>query len=495
MRTGLDCQPGTCVFCFVRTESDLKPHQREIRAHVADGYESAVFVRPGLGKTAPVLFAVADVLRANRDKGKFSRALVVAPRRVARDVWASEVSKWAELSHIRVEVAMGTPARRMQALTNPNADIVTINYENLAWLMSQFPKGSIPFDILIMDEIDKMKAPGTQRFRAFRHRIKEFEMRIGMTGTPATEGLLDLWAPSYIITGGVALGRSFAAFKRQYFEQLDYNGWKLGLRDGAHEAIMKRMSDWVYSLDEHPEVKLPSLVEVDHVFKLNAKARKRYDEMEKDLVLALDRGDATLDLSEFDEWDPDDFEYRAPNAAVKFNKLRQITSGFSYMPSSNRQGNAAVWLHTDKLDQLADIRSELMGRQVLIAYGYRAELDRVGLDGCLGGGTTDAQESEILRRWNAKELQALGLHPASAGHGLNLQETGASDLVYITLPCSGRLYDQTNGRLARMGQSSDTVIVHRLIAKDTVDEDVADALKVKGSVDRAVLASLRRRHG
>jgi hypothetical protein len=412
---------------------------------------------------------------------------------VATDVWPQEPAEWAHLKHLNVQAAVGSAPRRLQVLTDKRVDVVTINYENLPWLCKTLPPGKLGemFYFVVFDEVDKMKTPGTARFRAIRGRVKEFRLRIGMTGTPASETLLDIWGPSYLITLGQALGTSRERFKHKYFQQADYFGHSWVPSPGSIERVGELLSPWIFAPSESDSLNLPGTMFADRYFDLPPKARNHYDKFEKDLVLALERGDVLLDDDDAD-WS-EDVELDASNAAVLKNKLRQICSGFVYerQPGGERKTH---WLHKQKVDALSDLQSELMGQQLMIVYGFQAEHEKVKHEGRLGGNVPDGEQSRVIRDWSAGKIKNLAMHPASAGHGLNLQKSGAYNIAFLTLPWSRTLYDQTIGRLDRMGQKN-VVVVHRFIARDTVEEDVLKALETKGSVQEKVIAAIRRRRG
>lgn len=473
----------------------LHTYQREIVDHVKAGAESLLFVEVGLGKTVSVLTALEDIRAEDRAIGKRRRALVVAPKRVATSVWAQEAKRWSHLQHVKVGVAIGSPAYRLKVLTDPKYDVVTINYENLPWLCDKFPRKRLGdhFYFLVMDEVDKMKDPGSKRFRRFRYRVDEFEMRIGMTGTPVSEGLMDVWGPSFLVTCGKALGTSHQGFKRRYFESLDPQGWNFAPRDGAVDEIARRLNPYVYRARAADHLDLPPIIHVDRFYDLPPKARVLYDQFERDMALCLAREhlDDEYDYSWMDDRE-DEVELEAANAAVLKNKLRQICSGFNYIEQGGTRNIA--WLHREKFEATSNLQSELMGQQLLIVYGFRAEYQNLKLDGRLGGGIKDSDAARYIDEWNAGKLRTLGMHPASAGHGLNLHMSGAHNIAFLTLPWSRALYDQTIGRLHRMGQKQ-PVFVHRFIAKDTVEEVVLGALESKGSVQKRVIEAIRGRHG
>lgn len=467
----------------------LHPYQQAIVNHIQEGAESLLLVEVGLGKTVSVLTGLQDMIDEDRRDGRDRRALILAPKRVATSVWKQEVAKWEHL-HLRVGVAAGlSPTGRLKMLTDPRYDVVTLNYENIPWLCQKFPRETIKdhFYFLVMDEIDKMKDPGTKRFSVFRHKAKHFAVKIGMTGTPASESIEDIWGPSFLVTDGKALGSSHQAFRRAHFQPVDPNGWKWEPRPGAIAHVAKQLDPYTYRARAKDHLDLPPLIPIDISFELPPEARRMYADFERDLVLALERGDV-LNADEH-EWS-DDVEVDASNAAVLKNKLRQICSGFTYRTTAGQR--FAYWLHKEKIQALANLRSELMSEQLMVVYGFQAEYQNIPLDGRLGGGISDREAEKYIDDWNAGSLATLGMHPASAGHGLNLQQSGAHHIAFLTLPWSRALYDQTVGRLHRMGQAN-TVFVHRFIAADTVEEDVMRALDSKGSVQERVIEAIRGR--
>lgn len=483
--------------------SNLHGYQKEFADFLKGGDSTLGLVEMGLGKTASTLTAIADIEAADRAEGKLRRFLVVAPRRVAVHVWPNEVKKWAHLKHLRVAVAVGSPAQRLRAITDPKAHIVTTNYENLEWLLEKFPKGTLPFYGLVMDEVDKMKSPGTKRFKALRHRVHEFVWRVGMTGTLTPESALNAWAPAYLVTAkpqprlpgqkgqsrvDAILGSSYERFCSHYFEATDFFGHKLEPRAGAVDVIGRELAPITFQARAADHLDLPELIIQDHVYELDSKIMEQYKQFEQDFVLALEHDR----LGDEDEWIESPIA-EAANVAVLKNKLRQMCSGFLYLHQEGKP-RETKWLHNQKVSAYEDMVSELSGLPHLAVYGYQAEVEKLKLDARLGGGISDRDEKAILAKWNAGQIKVLGMHPASAGHGLNLQEGGAHHIAFLTLPWSRGLYDQTIARLRRMGQKM-PVIVHRFIALGTVEEMVVQALESKGAVQEAVIAALKRRHG
>lgn len=481
--------------------SDLFAYQIDFINHIKDGASTFGCLEPGLGKTVSVLTALSDIIEEDRQRGHIRRALVVAPKRVAKYVWQQEAAAWSHLQHLNVRIALGTATQRMAAFSDPNADIVVTNYEYLTKFFDLYPRGQLPFYFLVMDEIDKMKAPGTDRFNKARRRVQEFEMRIGMTGTPTPESLLNIWGPVFLVasergtdpvTGRpvftAPLSASYERFKSNFFET-DFNGYKHRPRPGTIRHVAEAISDFTFQARAKDHLDLPELNVRNVYYDLTPKAWEHYKKFERELVMYIRDGGPLIDDVHDDL---DDVESAvAANGAVLKNKLRQMCSGFMYYMDAAHDRKTA-WIHHGKTSAFKDLRSELLGESLLAVYGYKAEYESLKLDARLGGGVTDAQEQQVLDRWNAGELDVLGMHPASAGHGLNLHKSGARHIAFLTLPWSRGLYDQTVGRLYRMGQGR-SVIVHRFVARGTVEEDVVNALESKGSVQEAVLTAIAER--
>lgn len=467
------------------TRDHLYSYQKDFVEHVKGGASSLGFIEVGLGKTVSTMTAISDMMLEDRRQGNLRRALVIAPKRVARDVWPKEPKKWAHLRHMRVVSAIGPARVRKNAIWNMSADIVTINYENIPWLLENVPRGAMPFYFLVLDELDKMKSVGTERFSKMRHRLDDFEVRVGLTGTPVPETLLNIWAQQFLICGeridgrrwDSPLGPTFSAFKRNWFSS-DWTGYKYEAMEGAVDHVRQALAPYVFTARAKDHLDLPPLIVNDIVFDLPKKAREVYEELEAKLIVALRNGEA-VELDEQGEI------IEASNAAVLVNKLRQVCSGFLY-----DEDHEAIALHGQKTSIFEDLQSQLQGEQLLAVYGFQAEAAKIHYDGALAGWTSDREEREALDAWDAGRIQTLAMHPASAGHGLNLHTSGAHNICFLTLPWSRGLYDQTIGRLKRMGQEN-RVIVHRLLARDTIEERVAKALEGKGAVQDAVLEAMK----
>ncbi|MBW8383926.1 MAG: DEAD/DEAH box helicase [Youngiibacter sp.] len=423
---------------------------------------SAIFLDCGLGKTIITLTALNDLLF---DSFVAHRVLVIAPLRVAYLSWPNEFSKWTHLSNLTYSVAVGTEADRLAALKKP-ADIYIINRENVDWLVN---KSRLPFDYdtVVIDELSSFKAYGSKRFKALRKVRPKVKRIIGLTGTPSGNGLMDLWAEIGILDLGQRLGRFISHYRNNFFtpdkrnQQIVYSYKPL---PGAEEEIYRLISDITISMKSTDYLKMPECVIHEIPVRLSEKERNSYETMKRDLVLSLDGQ-----------------EIDAGSAATLSNKLLQMANGAVYSDEGS-----VVQLHDRKLDALEDLIEAANGKSVLIAYWYKHDLERIQKR----FQATKLDTAESIKAWNKGEIPIAIIHPASAGHGLNLQ-SGGSILVWFGLTWSLELYQQTNARLWRQGQESDTVVIHHLIAKDTIDERVMKALKEKDHTQSALIDAVK----
>jgi SNF2 family DNA or RNA helicase len=444
------------------TPNDLEADQLKCIAFIDSGEDALVCADVGTGKTVIALTAALRALQY----GEVKRWLVVAPKLVATDTWAQEPGLWEHLQDIKLAIACGPAEQRLKAIQS-DAQIVIINYENLSWLMNRYPRplkrkgvrppDPLPFDGLICDEIDKLKDVSSQRFKAFRERIGVFKKRIGLTGTLIPNKLTEVWGQAYIVDGGQSFGRSFYKWQREYFYPTDFQQRKWALFPNTRQTILHALSDLAYRL---PAVNLPDVVVLEpHKMRLPLSIRARYVELEKNFLLYLD--DSTGKQREVE----------AANAAVLSGKLQQIVAGFSYVD----RGKDAVWHSKARFDWYDQLYTDL-GEQLLVFYHYREELDelrrRYPQLHYLGGGLSNTRARQTIKLWNEGKLTQLALHPASAGHGLNLQKSGAHNIAFLTLPWSGGMYKQVIGRLARRGQTAKRIYVHTALFSDTIDETV-----------------------
>lgn len=445
------------------------PHdyQRFAIDFVLEHPAAALLLDMGLGKTIITLTAIVELLF---DRFEVSRVLVVAPLRVARDTWPAEVAKWDHLADLRLSVIVGTASERRAAL-DATADVYVINRENLVWLVDELD-GDWPFDMVVIDELSSFKSRATKRFKAMLAARRHVTRIVGLTGTPAPNGLLDLWPQFRILDEGQRLGKHITKFREHWFVPDKRNGqqifsWKP--RPGAEREIYALIGDMTVSMATCDHLRLPKRTSTTQLVRLDARDRATYERLRDELVV-------TLDGAEID----------AANAAVLANKLLQLASGAIY---DEHRGVHQV--HDRKLDALEDLIEAANGKPLLVAYWFKHELTRI-LERF-----PDARHlssSDDFAAWNRREIAVGLIHPASAGHGLNLQ-AGGSTLVWFSLPWSLELYQQTNARLHRQGQTEPVTLVH-LVAADTVDTHVADALDRKdvtqASLINAVKATLRR---
>lgn len=422
---------------------------------------AAVFLEMGLGKSVITLTAIFDLCL---DSFEIRKVLVIAPLRVARDTWPAEIEKWDHLKGLKYTVAVGSEVQRKAALMK-RAQVYIINRENVEWLIS---KSGIPFDfdMVVVDELSSFKSHQAKRFKSLmkvRPLVKRF---VGLTGTPSSNSLMDLWAEYRLLDMGQRLGRFIGRYREDYFvpdkrnQQVIYS---YKPKQGAEEAIYRQISDITISMKGSDYLKLPELVINEVSVRLSEKEMKTLDSMNRDLITIV-KGE----------------EITAANAAALSGKLLQMANGAVY----DDQG-AIIHIHDHKLDALEDVVEGAYGKPVLIAYWFKHDLIRI----------QKRFEVEVLsnaasiRRWNKGEIPVAIIHPASAGHGLNLQ-AGGSILVWFGLTWSLELYQQTNARLWRQGQK-DTVVIHHLIAKGTIDERVMKALKGKDVRQAALIEAVK----
>jgi len=440
-----------------------------------------LFLQMGLGKTVVTLTALRRLMF---DEFAVSKALVIAPLNVARDTWTRETAKWDHLSDLRIAKVLGTEKERIAALSAP-ADIYVINRENVVWLVEWLAreKKPWPFDAVVIDELSSFKSATAKRFRALRRVIGQARVVIGLTGTPAPNGYIDLWPQVYLLDRGERLGGTVSAFRNTYFSPGAHKGhivyeWKL--KPGAKDQIDTTLSDICLSMKAEDWVHLPDIIFRETVVRMSPEERAVYDRFQNDRVLPL-LGEALSDPENFTSLVAGD------TAAITANKLLQMASGDVY-----DDAGGVFHIHDRKLDALADIIEAANGEPVLVFYSYKPGAaairkrfpDAVQLGDC--GMTTP----ELIDHWNAGEIPLLLCHPASAGHGLNLQE-GGHIVVWYGLPWSLELYQQANARLHRMGQKQ-AVVVQHILCEDTIDERVLDALRRKDATQNALLDALNK---
>ena len=417
---------------------------------------AALFLDMGLGKTSITLAAIRNMLF---DWFEIRRVLVVAPLRVARDTWPQEICKWEDLSLLTYAVAIGSQRERMAALSS-GADITIINRENIPWLIE---KSGIPFDydMVVIDELSSFKNHQAKRFKSLMKVRPKLKRILGLTGTPAPAGLLDLWAEIKLLDMGCRLGKFIGRYKEAYFKPSAMNPYtgvvyNYTLRPGSEEKIYKCISDITISMKAKDFLQMPDQVIVDHEVRMDPEERKLYEKMKKDLIVEV-RGES-ID---------------AANAAVLSGKLLQMANGAIYS-----DGGEIITIHDKKLLMLEDLVEQANGQSVLIAYWFRHDRQRIWQHLIhLGYQVRDLKTKKDIKDWNDGKIEVALISPASAGHGLNLQ-MGGHILIWFSQVWSLELVQQTNARLWRQGQY-EVVTIHHIICRGTVDENVREAIKKK----------------
>ena len=441
----------------------LYDYQKFAIQYIIDHPIAAVLLDMGLGKTAITLTAIEELIH---DRFEVRSALVVAPLRVARDTWPSEIEKWDHLKDLTFTVAVGNEKQRLTALKK-SADIHIINRENVPWLIE---KSGIPFDydMIVIDELSSFKNHQAKRFRALMKVRPTITRIVGLTGTPSSNGLMDLWAEYRILDFGERLGRYISRYRHQYFRPDKYNGpvvYSYKPLPGAEEQIYNKISDITISMKSTDYLKMPERIMNEVRVKLDEKEQKLYDTMRKELTISLR-----------------DKEIDAGNAAALSGKLIQMADGAVY---DNDGG--VVKIHDRKLDALEDLIEGANGKPVLVSYWYRHDLDRIKER---FPSARELKSHEDFTEWNKGQIPIALIHPASAGHGLNLQ-SGGSTIVWFTLTWSLELYEQMNARLWRQGQKSETVVIHHIITEGTIDENIMKALRTKDKTQSALINAVK----
>ena len=429
-----------------------------------------LFLDMGLGKTVITLTAVND-LRYNRFSVR--KVLVIAPKKVAEDTWIREAGKWDHLRLLRVVPVLGSQKKRIRALNTPG-DVYVVSRDNVTWLVDYYRNGW-PFDMVVIDELSSFKNPQAGRFKSLRLIRKHIRRICGLTGTPAPNGLIDLWAQVYLLDGGERLGKRIGEYRESYFSPASRNREVIFSYEplpGSEQLIQARIQDICISLSAKDYLELPERIDnVIHVA-LDAKAQKAYEEFERAMFLEVD--EATLD---------------AGSAAVLTGKLLQFCNGAVY-----DAGRQAVEVHREKLEALREIVEAAQGKPVLVFYNFQHDRERILQSlGKRGIRIEELKGPEVITRWNNREIPVLLAHPASAAYGLNLQ-AGGNTIVWFGLNWSLELYQQANARLHRQGQK-ENVIVHHLVVDCGVDALVMDALQSKRATQDSLLEALKARIG
>ena len=449
-------------------KEDLHAYQGRTIEHIIDNDRCGVFLDMGLGKTVSTLTAINRLIF---EEVEIDKVLVIAPKRVAETVWKQEVAKWSHLTHLKVSIVSGKVKQRQEAL-KVKADIYTIGRDNVQWLCAQYGGSKLPFDMVVIDESSSFKNHKSRRFKALR--MIHFNRVVELTGTPAPNSLIDLWPQIYLLDKGDRLGRTIGEYRRTFFKPGHTNGHivynyklkKKSYEDLIHEAI----ADICISMKARDYLDLAEPIEEHVLLDMPAKLKKQYETFEQEKVLEI-MGDSD--------------EITAANAAALSNKLLQFANGAVYDVDKN-----VHIIHQIKLDALEEILEAANGKPVLLAYTYKSDAARI-LDRFKQYKPRKMDTEQDIDDWNAGKIQLMIMHPASGGHGLNIQQ-GGHRIVWYGQTWSLELEQQFNARLDRQGQT-DTVVIKKLILKGTMDQDVISAQKRKAKGQNALLNAVKAR--
>lgn len=455
-------------------ENNLHGYQKKAIDHILTHSHCALFLEMGLGKTVSTLTAINHLLYRELD---ITRVLVIAPKRVAESVWDAEINKWDHLSGMSVSKIIGSEKQRVTALFKA-ADIYLLGRDNVEWFanyIKKYRKGIVPFDMLVIDELSSFKNPRSHRFKAIRNMRHCFKRIVGLTGTPAPNGLMDLWGQIFLLDGGKRLGRFITHYRDAYFKPGKRNGaiiYTYDLQKDGAERIYKQIGDICMSMKAEDYLKLPGRIENVIPIKLTSELQKRYDEFEKEQILSLDTEEENTEIS-------------AVNAAALSNKLLQFANGAMY----DENGKVHV-LHDLKIDACKELLEDADGKPVLIAWTFRSDRDRL-LEALRMYKPRELQGQKDIDDWNAGKIKVLLMHPASGGHGLNLQ-MGGHIIIWYGQTWSLELEQQFNARLDRQGQQ-EKVIINKLVAVDTIDRDIIKALNNKDKTQESLMQAVKDR--
>lgn len=445
--------------------NNLHAYQRTAVEHIKEHPESALFLDMGLGKTVSTLTAIVDLINFF----EVSKVLIVAPKRVAEMTWGDEVENWRHLNGLRVSVIKGT-AKQREAAARADADIYTVSRDNLVWLLQMWGGSKVPYDMMVLDELSSFKNHQSKRFKAAKIIRRSCNRVVGLTGTPAPNGLIDLWAQMYLVDGGVRLGKTITDYRANYFRPGARNGGIIYEYKplATTEAVLgEKIADITLSMKALEFLDMPELTYINNYVELSPKVKKQYDKFEEDQVLELMREE----------------EITALSAAALSNKLLQFAGGAIY--DADRQVHT---VHNEKLETLVEMVEAANGSPVLVAYNFQHEKARI-LEALEGFGAEALEGVDSVRRWNNGEIPVLVTHPASAGHGLNMQK-GGNRIIWFGVTWSLELYQQFNARLWRQGQRNG-VFVHHIVTRGTIDEKVIAALNGKAATQDGLMSAVK----
>lgn len=437
-------------------------YQRYAVEYIKQHPITALLLDMGLGKSVITLTAIQDLIY---DSFEVSKVLIVAPLRVAKSTWSAEIEKWEHLKLLSYSIAVGTEAERLAALKT-DADVYIINRENIDWLVTKSGI-SFDFDMLVIDELSSFKSHQSKRFRALMQVRPKVKRVVGLTGTPSSNGLMDLWAEFRLLDMGQRLGKFIGQYRNAYFTPEKQNGYVVYSYKplpGAAEQIYDKISDITISMQAAEHLQMPELISTTYEVEMDDMEQKKYRELKQDLVLHLE-----------------DAEITALNAASLCGKLCQMANGAIYDADKN-----ILAFHDRKLDALEDLIEAANDKPVLVAYWFQHDAARIRKRFSV----RDIKTEKDIQDWNAGKIPVALIHPASAGHGLNLQ-AGGNTLIWFGLTWSLELYQQTNARLYRQGQTAKTVVIQHIVTKGTVDEQILRALQKKEQTQNALLTAVK----
>ena len=458
---------------MILTENNLHKYQKACVEHIITHPFCGVFVDMGLGKTISTLTAINYLMF---DYCEVNSVLVIAPKRVAESVWQEEAEKWEHTRHLRFSKIIGTAKQRIAAVMETKADIYIISRDNVAWLCALYGGGKLPFDMVVVDELSSFKSYKSERFKALRSARPYLKRLVGLTGTPAPNGLIDLWPQIYLMDRGERLEKTISRYRERYFRPGQTNGhvvYSYNLMSDSEYLIHKKIEDICISMKADDYLEMP--LRTDNYIKLRMPEdiKKQYNDFEKNKVLELLKSER-----------PDNaVEINVVNAAALSNKLLQFANGAVY----NEERNVFP-VHDIKLEALKEIIEDANGQSVLVAWTYQFDRDRI-IEYLKKYKPRELKNNKDIEDWNAGKIQVMLAHPASAGHGLNLQ-AGGNIIVWFGQTWSLELYQQFNARLYRQGQQN-CVVINHLILQDTHDEDVIRALKAKDKKQNALMNSIK----
>jgi SNF2 family DNA or RNA helicase len=451
-------------------EDSLHDYQKAAVEHIISKKHCGLFLEMGLGKTVSTLTAVKKLIY---EELEIENALVIGPKRVAESVWDAECEKWEHLKHLKVVKIAGSAKQRKQALAE-KADVYTIGRDNVAWLCGQYGGSMLPFGMLVVDESSSFKNPSSIRFKSLRNVQPSFKRVVILTGTPAPNGLIDIWSQIYLLDRGERLGKFITRFREDYFKPAKTNGaivYSYAISGNGEELIHEKISDICMSMKAKDYLSLPGRMENIIEIKFDAALQKRYDDFERDQVLSLFADS------------PEDEGISAVNAASLSNKLLQFANGAVYDSDKNYH-----IVHDLKIEALKEIVEDANGKPVLIAYTYRHDLERIMI-ALKSYKPKQLKIDQDIKDWNSGKIQVMVMHPASGGHGLNLQ-AGGNIIVWFGQTWSLELEQQFNARLDRQGQK-DVVIIHKLVASKTLDQDVIKSQESKSKKQDALMEAVK----